>query len=216
MNKYVRKLFGVMFQGQQTQLISPVLLQHSPTSPEEWRAYWQAKGFPWRAEPEIDEKRQRELSQRRAIVPDIKQGSYPFKGMKLSRADVEWLLATHENGRGLVDWNDKSQRQRKGLDLRGADLRNLDLYKLPLARVIGGLNDNERTRLAHASRTDAATRIRVHPAWHLILVYQFRCGERTRHRAVLGADAHRGGCPGTPPAAACQRFQGEEVAHCPG
>ena len=73
-----------------------------PTSPEEWRQYWQEKGFPWRTEPEIDAKWQEELSQCRIIVPDIEKGIYPFKGMKLSRADVEWLLAAHQNGYGPV------------------------------------------------------------------------------------------------------------------
>jgi uncharacterized protein YjbI with pentapeptide repeats len=82
-----------------------------PTSPEEWRQYWQTKGFPWRTEPEIDAKRQKELSECRAIVPDDKKEIYPFKGMKLNRADVEWLLATHENGRGPVNWNDEAERQ---------------------------------------------------------------------------------------------------------
>src|SRR5258708_29345548 len=44
--------------------------------------------------------------------------------MKLSRADVEWLLATHENGRGPVDWSDGSQRGREELDVHGADGRS--------------------------------------------------------------------------------------------
>ena len=65
-----------------------------------WRTYWQIQNQPWRTEPEINQKRQAELDQRRDIVPDVKQGIYRFKGMKLSRADVEWLLATHENGYG--------------------------------------------------------------------------------------------------------------------
>ena len=65
-----------------------------------WSAYWIAQGQPWRTEPEVDSKRQEELAQRRTIAPDIEKGIYPFKGMKLSRADVEWLLSTHENGRG--------------------------------------------------------------------------------------------------------------------
>lgn len=108
-----------------------------PTSPEEWRQHWQAEGFPWRTEPET--KRQEELSKCRAVVPDIKKGIYPFKGMELSRADVEWLLAMHENGRGPIDWNDESQRERDGLDLRGADLRKADLHQLPLTRLNGGL-----------------------------------------------------------------------------
>ena len=63
--------------------------------------------------------------------------------MKLSRADVEWLLAAHENGRGPVIWNDESQRRRNGLDLRGADLRGENLSRLPLARVHGGLRFDE-------------------------------------------------------------------------
>jgi uncharacterized protein YjbI with pentapeptide repeats len=106
-----------------------------PTSFEEWRQYWQAKGFPWRWAPEIDAKRQEELSKCRAIVPDIIKGISPFKGMKLQRADVEWLLATHENGRGPVDWNDVNQREREGLDLRGADLSGVYLENLPLSRL---------------------------------------------------------------------------------
>ena len=44
-----------------------------PTSPEEWRQHWQAEGFPWRTEPEIDEKRREELSRHRAIVADVKK-----------------------------------------------------------------------------------------------------------------------------------------------
>jgi uncharacterized protein YjbI with pentapeptide repeats len=106
-----------------------------PTSPKEWHQYWQAKGFPWRWAPEIDAKRQEELSKCRAIDPDIKKGISPFKGMKLWRADVEWLLATHENGRGPVDWNDVNQREREGLDLRGADLSGVNLEDLPLSRL---------------------------------------------------------------------------------
>lgn len=100
-----------------------------------WKAYWQAQGQPWRTEPEVDSERQRHLTERRAIVPDIVKGMYPFKDIKLGRADVEWLLATHENGLGPVDWSDENQRERVGLDLRGADLRYVDLRSLPLARI---------------------------------------------------------------------------------
>jgi uncharacterized protein YjbI with pentapeptide repeats len=143
MNKYVRKLFEAVFQSQQTQQIFPVPLQRSPTSPEEWRQYWQAKGFPWRTEPEIDVKQQEKLTKCRAIVPDIEKGIYPFKGIKLSRADIEWLLVTHENGRGPVDWQDEAQQERQGLDMRGADLSHVDLSNLPLACLRGGLSWNE-------------------------------------------------------------------------
>src|SRR2546423_1374635 len=105
-----------------------------------WKALWEAQGQPWRTEPEIDAERQKYLAERRSIAPDIEQGVYPFKDIKLSRADVEWLLATHENGKGPVDWSDEKQRQRRGLDLRGADLRQVDLQRLPLACLHGGLD----------------------------------------------------------------------------
>ena len=143
MNKYVRKLFGVMFQGQQTQSAVHAPLHDLPMSPEEWHQHWQSQGQSWRTEPEIDTKRQEELSKHRVIIPDIEKGIYSFKGMKLSRADIEWLLATHENGRGLVDWSDESQRGREGLDLRGADLRGMNLNNLPLTRFRGGLTRDE-------------------------------------------------------------------------
>lgn len=41
-----------------------------------------------------------------------------------------------------MDWNDKSQRNRLGLDLRGADLHHVDLHHLPLACLHGGINRN--------------------------------------------------------------------------
>lgn len=112
-----------------------------PTSDdkEAWKAYWEQQGQSWRIEPEIDAERQTYLAERRTITPDIEQGIYPFKDIKLNRADLEWLLVTHENGQGPVDWNDESQRQRQGVDLRGADLRHQDLHNLPLTRLQGGL-----------------------------------------------------------------------------
>jgi hypothetical protein len=110
-------------------------LQH-PTSnkPEVWKAYWKKQGQSWRTEPEIDVERQKYLAARRGVTPDIGQGIYPFRDIKLSRVDIEWLLETHENGRGPVDWSDEHQREREGLDLRGADLGDL-----PLAGICGGL-----------------------------------------------------------------------------
>jgi len=110
---------------------------------EAWIAYWKSQGQEWRIEPEIDKKRQDELDEYRKVPPDIEKGLYPFNDIILDRADVEWLLATHENGRGPVDWSDESQRERKGLDLRGADLRYANLSKLPLAGMIGGLLPTE-------------------------------------------------------------------------
>src|SRR2546425_7134033 len=99
--------------------------------------------FSWRTEPEIDAERQKFLAERLTITPDIQRGRYPFKGVKLTRADIEWLLITHEGGRGPVDWNDVQQRSRIGLDLRGADLRRVDLRNLPLTRMRSGLTRDE-------------------------------------------------------------------------
>src|SRR5713101_5784 len=93
---------------------------------EAWKKYWQAQGQPWRTESEIDVERQKYLAERRSITPNIEQGIYPFKDIKLNRADVEWLLATHDGGRGPIDWNDESQRERKGLDLRGTLLNHVN------------------------------------------------------------------------------------------
>src|ERR1700730_672885 len=122
-------------------------LQRPTTNdPEAWKTYWKAQGWLWRTEPEIDAERLNYLAERRAIVPDIEEGIYPFKDIKLSRADVEWLLATHENGRGPIDWSNEWQRERKGLDLRGANLRNEDLHSLPLAGLIGGMSVEESMR----------------------------------------------------------------------
>jgi uncharacterized protein YjbI with pentapeptide repeats len=126
-----------------------------PTSNDDrdgWIAYWTAQGMAWRTEPEIDVERQQYLAERRAIQPNFETFSYPFKGITLDRADVEWLLATHESDgmQGPVDWGDEKQRHRAGLDLRGADLRGAKLAKLPLARLHAGLLDAE---LALVGRT---------------------------------------------------------------
>ena len=119
---------------------------HRPTNDDQetWKEYWKQQGQLWRTEPEIDAERQKYLAERRSIEPDVVTGIYPFRGIRLSRADVEWLLATHDNGRGPVDWSEESQHVRdtyyvrKGLDFRGADLRSVNLMYLPLARLLGG------------------------------------------------------------------------------
>src|SRR5579859_5570891 len=54
-----------------------------------WSTYWEKQGYPWRTEPEIDKERQEYLAWRRSTLPDIECGSYPFKDVKLKRADVE-------------------------------------------------------------------------------------------------------------------------------
>ncbi len=128
--------------------------------PEAWQAYWETQEQPWRTEPEIDAERQKYLAERRSIKPDIEKGIYPFRGTKLSRADVEWLLATHENGRGPVDWSDENQRQRAGLDLRGADLIQADLERLPLSNLYGGLDRSQWCKATKQQSNMAAVILR--------------------------------------------------------
>lgn len=126
---------------------------------EAWKAYWIEQGQEWRTEPEIDAERQAFLTERRSITPSIEHGIYPFKDIKLSRADVEWLLITHENGRGPVDWDTVGQWKRDGVDLRGADLRQANLFDLPLARMRGGLTLQESREATDEQRSLAAVHL---------------------------------------------------------
>ena len=106
--------------NQQTDKPTPALQRPAHDDPEAWKAYWKERGQPWRTEPEIDAVRQAFWTERRSIPPDIKQGIYPLKDLKLSRADVEWLLATHEHG-GLAlprrkicgEWIVQAEKPRK-------------------------------------------------------------------------------------------------------
>src|SRR6266481_4800725 len=124
-----------------------------------WKAFWKSRGWQWRTEPEIEAERQKYLNERRAIVPDIEKGIYPFKDIKLSRADVEWLLATHNNGGGPVEWNGHFRHKNEGLDLRGADLRRIDLHSLPLECMRGGLNQSEWFKATLEQRNAAAVHL---------------------------------------------------------
>lgn len=123
------------------------------TAREAWRAYWEHYKQGWRTEPEISETRQRELAAWRDRPADSEKGIYPFQNRHLERADVEWLLANHEQGRGPV--LPREADSRTGLDFRGADLRDGNLAGLPLTGLIGGLatvpegqNENEARKKA--------------------------------------------------------------------
>lgn len=131
------------------------LQRPTTTNPKAWKAYWEAQGQQWRTEPEIDGARQKFLTEQRTIAPDIERGVYPFKDIKLSRADIEWLLTTHDNGLGPIDWNDVKQREREGLDLRGANVGQADLHSLPLARLRGGLSWSEWFQATEEQRKKA-------------------------------------------------------------
>jgi uncharacterized protein YjbI with pentapeptide repeats len=126
----------------------------APEGRASWQEYWTAQGMPWRTEPEIDAERQRYLTECRAIAPNVEKGLYPFKDITLDRADVEWLLATHESGGqvGPVQWNDPNQKEdalkRLGINLAYANLQGAKLQGLPLANtcmvgIIGGRQDSE-------------------------------------------------------------------------
>lgn len=121
--------------------------------------------MPWRTEAEIDEERKSYLAARRAIEPDIKRAIYPFKDVKLDRADVEWLLATHESGgvKGPVVWEaEKGQppeQRRGGLDLRGANLQGVRLVGLPLACLRAGLAPDEWYAASDEQREWAAAHL---------------------------------------------------------
>ncbi|HEX6554132.1 MAG TPA: pentapeptide repeat-containing protein [Ktedonobacteraceae bacterium] len=128
-------------------------MQDHPSSPassapapdaETWQASWKQQGQPWRSQPPIDEERQQLLASCLHEGADIEQGKYPFKGMRLSRADVEWLLAADEERSDRESTGGgHSRKPGPGLDLRGVDLSGVDLSGLPLMRLHAGLSLEE-------------------------------------------------------------------------
>jgi uncharacterized protein YjbI with pentapeptide repeats len=126
--------------------------QPEETDRDGWRAYWRALGQPWRTEPEIAEARRRYLAERRDMAADVERGVFPFKDVapRLTRADVEWLLAAH-----AADGDPAAGGEPTGPDLRGVDLSGLDLRGLPLAGIRAGLREHE-WRNASAAQLGAA------------------------------------------------------------
>ena len=127
---------------------------HRPSTEdaEAWIAYWEAQGQAWRTEPEISTERQKFLKERLSVIPKRKQGIYPFKGIKLNRADVEWLIDIH--GGGQIEH--KLKERARGLDFRGADLSYVDLQRLPLTRLQGGVRGDEWMSSTNEEREAAA------------------------------------------------------------
>ncbi len=136
--------------GTQATALQPL----TTADPEAWQVYWEAQGQPWRTEPEIDAERQKYLAEHRNISPNIEQGIYPFKDIRLARADVEWLLACHYKEHGSLEH--RIGAHARGLDLRGADLRSINLSRLPLHQLRGGLGSNEWRTSSEEQREAAA------------------------------------------------------------
>jgi len=124
-----------------------------------WRNYWRSQRQPWRTEAEIEKERQLELDRYKAARPATELTRYPFSGVRLRRADIEWLLAS--DGGHLVPANlgDGSQSATEGLDLRGADLRKGHLGGLPLTGMQGGLAEDERLLASDTQRELAAVHL---------------------------------------------------------
>jgi len=155
---------------------------------ETWQVYWKEQGQPWRSEPLIDEERQQRLSVCTQGEIDIEQGKYPFKGMCLSRADVEWLLAAVEQGSAEVRTGGGDGRKPHGLDVRGADLSGVDLSHLPLVRLRAGLSLEEgRHATVEQSRQAAANLAKADLSYAQLQGAQF--GWATLDEAVL-VEAH--------------------------
>src|SRR5215470_111859 len=126
-----------MSDGDNKQVSIP--LHPTTNDPVAWKTYWEAQGQRWRTEPEISPERQKFLKECLSIVPNLKQGIYPFKGIKLNRADVEWLIDIHDGEHS----EHKLIERTRGLDFRGADLSGADLQRLPLTRLNGGVRGDE-------------------------------------------------------------------------
>ncbi len=135
----------------------------SPSNPhdaETWKAYWKEQGQPWRTEPIIDEERQQRLLSYSQGGVDIEREMYPFKGVRLSRADVEWLVAMQEqrSAKERMDGSKSGKQQKSfGLDVRGADLSGVNLSHLSLMGLHAGLSLEEgRHATVEQSRAAAA------------------------------------------------------------
>jgi uncharacterized protein YjbI with pentapeptide repeats len=130
-------------------------------NPSAWRNYWYALKYTRCEEPSIDANRQAELERYRSISSNIEQSIYPFKNVRLSRADIKWLLATHENRYepGEASGENQQSFMGRGLDLRGADLRQVDLRGLSLRGLYGGLIWRDWMDATPAEREAAAVHL---------------------------------------------------------
>lgn len=146
---------------------------------EQWRNYWRSQGQPWRTEAEIDNKRQQELEQYTTMPLNAEQEHLPFSGLKLSRADIEWLIAKNRG--------DGSRIAVERLDLRGADLRKARLGGLPFARMQGGLDEDEWLLATDAQREAAAVHLERADLHGAHLEEAVLCGAHLEEADLSGA-----------------------------
>jgi uncharacterized protein YjbI with pentapeptide repeats len=140
---------------------------------EAWKTYWEAQGQMRRTEPEISPERQTFLKERLSVIPNLKQGTYPFKDIKLNRADVEWLLDIHASGH--IEHN--LTEDARGLDFRGANLSYVNLQRLPLTRLLGGVRSGEWMSSTNEEREAAAIHLEgANLAGTDLYRAQLRCG----------------------------------------
>lgn len=78
----------------------------------------------WRTEPEISLDRQAELGALTSLQ-ELQPDSVPLRGVRLTRADIEWLIAQRLTSTG----------EQQPLDLRGSDLTAVNLSDMPLEGV---------------------------------------------------------------------------------
>lgn len=104
-------------------------------NPGSWITYWKACGQPWRREPEIGPQRKQYLAR---LLRGARTGIAPFKGQRIIRGDIEWLLASfgdlpHE-GQSLEMNLSRLRRDLLGADLSRVNWRGLDAAKILAAR----------------------------------------------------------------------------------
>jgi hypothetical protein len=121
----------------------------STDDPDAWLDHWSRLGQLWRREPEIGADRQRFLAQ----CCESSAGSVehpPFKGIKLDRADVEWLLATYS-----ARIEDAGNGQR--FNLHGADLHGVNLESRGLRFALAEYMRDTRDKMPPPSTSESAT-----------------------------------------------------------
>lgn len=160
-----------------------------------WQQWWSIQGQAWRTQPEIDKARSEYLKRRCDLLPDAEHGKYPFSpsgpmpfGGKLTRADIEWLLAEHNEGNWLKEQLIGSNLRFRtgGLDLRGADLTKVNLSRLPLHELRGGLPSELWQNATKEQKEAAAIILRGANLWRVDLK---RASMRSAHLEMANLES---------------------------